>query len=95
MIDASTGDILWMRALKGSVFGRMAFANGVGFVGTGAAVEAFDVDTGVLIKSFPSKGGTVASTITISHGRVAFGEGISWLPAGLVAGSTLTVLGIK
>jgi polyvinyl alcohol dehydrogenase (cytochrome) len=94
-LDAATGDILWMRALKGSVFGRMAFANGVGFVGTGEAVEAFDVDTGALIKSFPSKGGTVASTITISRGRVAFGEGISWLPAGLRAGSTLTVLGLK
>jgi polyvinyl alcohol dehydrogenase (cytochrome) len=94
-LDAGTGDILWMRALKGRVWGRMAFANGVGFVGTGEQVEAFDVDTGAVIKTFPSKGGTVASTITISRGRVAFGEGISWIPAGLRAGSTLTVLGLK
>jgi outer membrane protein assembly factor BamB len=94
-LDVNTGDMLWMRPLKGRVWGRMAFANGVGFVGTGEQVEAFDVDTGAVIKSFPSKGGTVASTITISQGRVAFGEGISWLPAGLKAGSTLTVLGIK
>jgi polyvinyl alcohol dehydrogenase (cytochrome) len=93
--DPVTGDIQWMRPLPGRVFGRMAFANGVGFVGTGEAVEAFDVDTGALIKSFPSKGGTVASTITISRGRVTFGEGITWLPPGLFGGSTLTVLGLK
>jgi polyvinyl alcohol dehydrogenase (cytochrome) len=94
-LDAATGDMLWTRPLPGRVFGRMAFANGVGFVGTGEAVEAFDVDTGALIKSFPSKGGTVASTITISRGRVTFGEGLTWLPAGLIGGSTLTVLGLK
>jgi glucose dehydrogenase len=92
--DPVSGDIQWSRALPGRVFGRMAFANGVGFVGTGEAVEAFDVDTGVLLKSFPSTG-TVASTITISRGRVTFGDGIAWLPPGLVAGSTLTVLGLK
>lgn len=94
-LDPATGDMQWMRALPGRVFGRMAFANGVGFVGTGEVVEAFDVETGTLIKSFPSKGGTVASTITISRGRVTFGDGIAWLPAGLKAGSTLTVLGLK
>lgn len=93
-LDPATGDMQWTRPLPGRVFGRMAFANGVGFVGTGEAVEGFDADTGTLIKSFPSKG-TVASTITISRGRVTFGDGIAWLPAGLVAGSTLTVLGLK
>ncbi|HET8932824.1 MAG TPA: PQQ-binding-like beta-propeller repeat protein [Polyangiales bacterium] len=94
-LDPATGDMQWSRSLPGRVFGRMAFANGVGFVGTGEAVEAFDVDTGTMIKSFPSKAGTVASTITISRGRVTFGDGIAWLPAGLKAGSTLTVLGLK
>jgi polyvinyl alcohol dehydrogenase (cytochrome) len=93
-LDAATGDMLWMRALKGRVWGRMAFANGVGVVGTGEAVEIFDVDTGAVIKTFQSKGGTVASTITISRGRIAFGEGFSW-SSGNRAGSTLTVLGIK
>jgi polyvinyl alcohol dehydrogenase (cytochrome) len=93
-LDAATGDVLWMRALMGRVWGRMAFANGVGVVGTGESVEIFDVDTGAVIKSFPSKGGTVASTITISRGRIAFGEGFSW-SSGNRSGSTLTVLGIK
>jgi polyvinyl alcohol dehydrogenase (cytochrome) len=93
-LDAATGDMLWMRALTGRVWGRMAFANGVGVVGTGEAVEIFDVDTGAVIKTFQSKGGTVASTITISRGRIAFGEGFTW-STGNRSGSTLTVLGIK
>lgn len=93
-LNPETGDILWMQPLKGQVWGRMAFANGVGFVGTGEQVNAFDVDTGMTIKSFPSKSGTVASTISISRGHVIFGEGISW-SAKNRGGSTLTVLGVK
>ena len=92
-IDAATGDILWMRDLQGQTWGRAASANGVGFVGVGATMEAFDVDTGAVIKSFPSKGGTVAGGITVAHGRVAFGEGLSWSSG--IAGSTLTVLAVK
>jgi phage-related tail fiber protein len=75
------------------VWGRTAFANGVGFVGTGTKLEAFDVDTGDVIKSWESKGGTIASTISVANGRVAFGEGLSWSSG--KRGSTLTVLAIK
>jgi polyvinyl alcohol dehydrogenase (cytochrome) len=92
-LDGATGNIAWMRALQGQVWGRTAVANGVGFVGTGTKLEVFDVDTGALIKSFPSKAGTVASTITVAHGRVAFGEGLAWSSGQY--GTTLTVLGIK
>jgi polyvinyl alcohol dehydrogenase (cytochrome) len=92
-LDGATGEIVWMRKLTGQVWGRTAFANGVGFVGTGATLEAFDVDTGALIKSWPSAGGTVASTITISRGRVAFGEGLSWSSG--KRGTKLTVLSVK
>jgi outer membrane protein assembly factor BamB len=89
-LDGATGEIKWMRALPGQVWGRTAVINGVGFVGTGAALEIFDVETGELIKSFPSMGGTVASTITVAHGRVAWGEGLTWTSG--IAGKTLTVL---
>lgn len=92
-MDPATGDILWMQSLPGQVWGRMAFANGVGFVGTGTQVMAFDVDTGTMLKSFEGMGGTIASTITISRGRVVFGEGLSW--SGGRYGTTLTVLGLK
>ncbi len=92
-LDGATGDIVWMRALQGQVWGRTAVANGVGFVGTGSTLEMFDVDTGKVINSFPSKGGTIASTITIAHGRVAFGEGLSWSSG--KAGTTLTMLAIQ
>jgi len=91
-LDGATGDIKWMRKLDAQVWGRTAVANGVGFAGVGTNLEAFDVETGMLIKSWPSMGGTVASTITVSNGRVAFGEGLSWSSG--KAGKTLTVLAL-
>ena len=91
-LNGATGEISWMRKLSGQVFGRTAFVHGVGFVGTGTSMEAFDVATGAVIKSWKAKG-TIASTITVAHGRVAFGEGLSWSSG--VRGSTLTVLAIK
>lgn len=92
-VDGATGDMVWMRQLTGQVWGRMSASPGLGFVGTGTNLEVFDVDTGMVIKSFPSKGGTVAGTITISNGRVAFGEGFQWSSGR--PGSTLTVLAVK
>ena len=92
-LDGATGDIKWMRKLTGQVWGRMSSANGLGFVGTGTNLEIFDVETGAVIKSVPSKGGTVAGTITVSNGRVAFGEGFTWSSG--VNGSKLTVLQVK
>jgi outer membrane protein assembly factor BamB len=91
-LDGATGEMAWMRQLSGPVWGRTAVANGVGFVGAGSKLEVFDVDTGMSIKSFDSKGGTIAGTITVANGRVAFGEGLSWSSG--VRGSTLTVLAI-
>ena len=91
-LDGATGDIKWMRKLDASVWGRTAVANGVGFAGVGTNLEAFDIETGAKIKSWPSKGGTIASTITVANGRVAFGEGLTWSSG--KAGSTLTVLAL-
>jgi outer membrane protein assembly factor BamB len=91
-LDGATGNISWMRSLAAQVWGRISVANGVGFVGTGANLEAFDVDTGALIKSFPSKGGTIAGTISIANGRVAFGEGLTWSSGR--AGTKITVLAV-
>jgi polyvinyl alcohol dehydrogenase (cytochrome) len=92
-LDGATGDIKWMRKLTGQVWGRMSSANGLGFVGTGTNLEVFDVETGSVLKTVASKGGTVAGTITISNGRVAFGEGLTWSTGR--AGSKLTVLMVK
>jgi polyvinyl alcohol dehydrogenase (cytochrome) len=91
-LDGATGDIKWMRKLDALVWGRISVANGVGFVGNGTKLEAFDVDTGTVIKSFPSKGGTIAGTISIANGRVAFGEGLTWSSG--TAGKTLTILAV-
>jgi polyvinyl alcohol dehydrogenase (cytochrome) len=91
-LDGATGNIVWRRALEFQVWGRISVANGVGFVGVGRRLEVFDVDTGELIKTVPSSGGTVAGTITIANGRVAFGEGLSWSSG--FAGKMLTVLAL-
>jgi hypothetical protein len=88
--DGGSGEMKFMRSLPGPVWGRISSANGVGFVGVGKSLEVFDTDTGATIKNFPSKGGTVAGTISISNGRVAYGEGLTW--SGGAAGRTLTVL---
>jgi outer membrane protein assembly factor BamB len=89
-LEGGTGNTSWMRNVSGKVWGRTAAANGVGYVGVGATLEILDLETGNQIKSVPSKGGTVASTITVAHGRVAFGEGLSW--GGGTRGTKLTVL---
>lgn len=92
-LDGGTGNVTWMRDLPASVWGRMSVANGVGFVGTGTNLEVFDTTDGKVIKTVPSKGGTVAGTITIANGRVAFGEGFTW--AGGKTGRSMTVLTVK
>jgi outer membrane protein assembly factor BamB len=92
-LDGATGDIVWQRALPGQVWGRAAVANGVGFIGSGSNLVVFDVDSGEIIKMVPTKGGTLASGITVSRGRVAFGEGLSW--SGGSYGTTLTVLSVQ
>jgi polyvinyl alcohol dehydrogenase (cytochrome) len=92
-LSGATGDIAWMTPVDGEVYGRISAANGVGFVGAGQNLVVFDTDTGKIIKMVPSKGGTVAGTITIANGRVAYGEGLTW--ANGIAGRTLTMLKIE
>jgi hypothetical protein len=79
--------------LPGLVYGRISVANHVGFVGAGTNLVVFDADGGSILKMVPSKGGTVAGTVSIANGRVAFGEGLTWATG--QAGSTLTVLQVK
>jgi outer membrane protein assembly factor BamB len=92
-LDGATGDIGWMTTLPGLVYGRISVANHVGFVGAGTNLVVFDADGGSILKMVPSKGGTVAGTVSIANGRVAYGEGLSWATG--QAGSTLTVLQVK
>jgi outer membrane protein assembly factor BamB len=92
-LDGATGDIQWMTPLPGEVYGRMSVANRVGFVGSGKNLVVFDSDTGMILKMVPSKAGTVAGTVSIANGRVAFGEGLTWATG--VAGRTLTVLKVQ
>jgi polyvinyl alcohol dehydrogenase (cytochrome) len=92
-LDGATGDIKYMTPLPGEAYGRMSVANHVGFVGSGANLVVFDTDTGMILKTVPSNGGTVAGTPTIANGRVAFGEGLTWATG--VGGRMLTVLKVQ
>jgi hypothetical protein len=89
-IDGANGEIVWMRTVSSNAWGRISAANGIGAVGVGTNLEVFDTDTGAQIKAYPSMGGTVAGTISIAHGRIAFGEGFTWVDG--TAGRFLTVL---
>jgi polyvinyl alcohol dehydrogenase (cytochrome) len=89
-INGANGEIAWMRTLNANVWGRISAANGVGAVGAGASLEVFDTETGAQLKSYPSMGGTVAGTISIAHGRIAYGEGLAWVDGN--PGRFLTVL---
>lgn len=89
-LDGATGDVVWMRELPSHVWGRMSVANGVGFAGVGETLDVFDVDTGEQLGVYPGSGGTLAGSITVANGRVAFGEGLRWSNG--QNGTTLTVL---
>ena len=92
-LDGATGDIAWQRSVSGSVWGRITVANGVGLVGVGETLQVFDVDSGDVIKDIPSKGGTVACSISVANGRVAFGDGFTWQNG--KPGRTLHVLSVE
>lgn len=90
-LDPATGDIVWERQLPGIVMAPITVANGVGFVGAGRYLEAFDTSTGALLFKHEAEA-TIAAAPTISHGRVALGVGLNWLFG--MPGSTLSVLAL-
>jgi polyvinyl alcohol dehydrogenase (cytochrome) len=88
-LDGATGEIAWQRKLAGLVWSRISVANGVGFVGHEKVLEAFDADSGELLYSYETDG-TLSGVVTIADGRVAFGEGMSWIRG--TSGKLLRVL---
>lgn len=91
-VDGASGEVLFEKPLPGRVWGRISTIPGVGFVGAGKELVIFDSDTGEQLKSVSGEGGSVTGTITVAHGRVAYGEGMGWSSA--APGSTLTVLAL-
>lgn len=77
-LDPLTLDIQWERQVKGPVFSPITVANGVGFYGKDVTLQAFNTETGEVLKEFPTEG-TIASAPAISSGYVVFGSGMSWI----------------
>jgi polyvinyl alcohol dehydrogenase (cytochrome) len=90
-LDGATGDIVWERQLPGEVMGPVTSANGVGFVGADKQLLAFNVDTGEVLFRHRTTA-TIASAPTVANGRVAFGNGLTWVFGH--PGSLLTILGL-
>jgi polyvinyl alcohol dehydrogenase (cytochrome) len=77
-LDPLTLDIKWERQVNGPAFSPITVANGVGFVGKGSTLQAFDTATGEVLKEFPTEG-TIVSAAAVSDGYVVFGSGMSWI----------------
>ncbi|HVU00434.1 MAG TPA: PQQ-binding-like beta-propeller repeat protein [Polyangiaceae bacterium] len=83
-LDPLTLDVIWERQLGDVVFGTISVANGVGFVGKNATLQAFDTETGEKLAEFPTEA-TIATSPAVSNGYVVFGSGMSW-SGGSIAG---------
>jgi outer membrane protein assembly factor BamB len=79
-LDPLSLDINWARQIRGPVYGPIAVANGVGFFGKGATLQAFDTETGEVLKEVTTEA-TIASAPAISNGYVVFGSGMTWVQA--------------
>lgn len=77
-LDPSTLDIVWQRDVTGPVFGPISVANGVGFVGDNMTLQAFNTETGDVLKKFETEA-TIASAPAVSNGYVVFGSGMAWI----------------
>jgi polyvinyl alcohol dehydrogenase (cytochrome) len=77
-LDPLTLEIQWMRQVAGPVYSPITVANGVGFYGKNATLQAFDTETGEVLFEFPTEG-TIATAPAISNGYVVFGSGMTWI----------------
>jgi outer membrane protein assembly factor BamB len=76
-LQPETLDIVWSRQVKGPVFGPISVANGVGLFGKNMTLQAFNTETGEVLKEFATDG-SIASAPAVSNGYVVFGSGMSW-----------------
>ncbi|HVU04156.1 MAG TPA: PQQ-binding-like beta-propeller repeat protein [Polyangiaceae bacterium] len=83
-LDPLTLDIVWERQLGDVVFSTITVANGVGFVGKNATLQAFDVRTGEVLFEYATEA-TISTSPAVSNGYVVFGSGMSW-SGGSIAG---------
>jgi outer membrane protein assembly factor BamB len=79
-LDPETLDTVWARQVAGPVFGPISVANGVGLFGKSMTLQAFNTETGEVLKEFATEA-TIATAPAVSNGYVVFGSGMSWIGA--------------
>jgi len=89
-LDPATGEIEWQRDLPEWVWAPITLGRGVGFVATGTDLQAFDLERGRELATFPTEG-TITSAPVAVGGRVYFGSGLTYL-GGPKPGKTLYAL---
>jgi polyvinyl alcohol dehydrogenase (cytochrome) len=77
-LDPLTLDVKWERQYNVGAWGPISVANGVGFFGKDKTLQAFDAETGEILKEFETEG-TIATAPSVSNGYVVFGSGMSWI----------------
>lgn len=70
-------DIFWERQLAAAVWNPITIANGVGFVGPGNVLQAFNTETGEILREWEFVG-TLTGGAAISNGNVCVQSGISY-----------------
>ncbi len=73
----ATGEILWERQIGGWAWAPITIANGVGYLAADFIVQAFDVNNGEKLFSFPTEA-TITSAPVVAEGRVHFGSGVNY-----------------
>lgn len=93
-LDPETLDIAWSRQVNGPVLGAISVANGVGLFGKNKTLQAFNAETGEVLKEFETEA-TIATAPAVSNGFVVFGSGMSWPSGGATAGTKFYALRVQ
>jgi hypothetical protein len=76
-LNPTTLDVIWERQLGANVWNPITVANGVGFVGEGNTLQAFNTETGEVLGEWPFVG-TITGGAAIANGYVCVQSGISY-----------------
>lgn len=72
-LDPTTGKFLWEHGADGSIFGALAYTNGLIIDGAGDTVEVLDAATGTRLYSYQT-GAQIYGAPSISHGQIFIGS---------------------
>lgn len=72
-LDPATGQFLWQHAAAGTIFGALAYTNGLIIDGAGSVLEVLDATTGTRLYSYKT-GDQIYGAPSVSHGQILIGS---------------------